>query len=384
MSGTGVERVVGLMIGTSLDGIDAARVAFGLDGSADLEAFTTLGLGETSSGRLREIASSAPTTAAEIGALGFALARDHARAVELVDPERTADLVGAHGVTVAHAPFAAPGYGLQLLSGAALAALCGRDVACDFRSADIALGGQGAPLAPLVDLRLRGSTDEDRIILNLGGISNYTAIGAGVARPDELLASDAGPANLVLDGWMRRLSGGGIEFDAGGALALQGRADAALVARMLEDAWFARPRPRSAGREEFGEAWLDRFVEAAGPHRESADLMATLVAIGARAIADQIGGLPERWRRSERLRVLVTGGGRHNLAFMRELERVLPEAMVEPIEAIGENGDAKEAVDFAWLARQRWHQRAVGIAAVTGARRDLVAGAIYRGRESGA
>lgn len=374
-------HVVGTMVGTSLDGIDGALVAFGPDGGANLQAYATVDFREVDVDRLRAIASGEPTTASELSALGFALAREHARVVEIVDPVRDAELVGAHGVTVAHRPSARPGHGWQLLSGGALAALSRRDVVCDFRAADIALGGEGAPLAPLVDLRLRAGADEDRVILNLGGISNYTAIGAGATEPGQLLAGDAGPANLVLDAWMRRLSGGRSGWDAEGRLALSGRPDPAVVARMLEDPWFARPRPRSGGREEFGEGWLDRFLECTPDGASDADRMATLVEICARAVADQIRGFGASWRRAARLRVLVTGGGRHNRALMQALGRNVPGAVVEPIEAIGENGDAKEAVDFAWLARERHHERPVGIAAVTGATRDVLAGALYRGAE---
>jgi anhydro-N-acetylmuramic acid kinase len=370
-----------MMVGTSLDGIDAAVVEFDREGRARLLAFETSEFGDVDAARLRAVASGAPVTAAELSALGFALARDHARAVREIDPRSTAPLIGAHGVTVSHVPAGDPPHGWQLLSGAALAALTGRNVACDFRAADIALGGQGAPLAPVADLALRGAPDEDRIILNLGGISNFTALPAGATSSHELVAGDAGPANLVLDGFIRRVTAGREDFDEGGALASQGAPDPGVVEAMLRDPWFSRPLPRSAGREEFGEAWLDRFDEAATALASDADRMATLVGICARAVADQVLGLAVGWRRAARGRVLVTGGGRMNRVLMAALAEVLTGFEVEPIEAIGENGDAKEAVDFAWLARQRSKGVPLDLAPFTGASANSVAGALHSGPE---
>lgn len=372
-----------MMVGTSLDGIDAALVHFDAGGRPRLEEFATVDFLETSAARLRSIASDASTTASELSGLAFALARDHARAVNRVDPGRQADLIGAHGVTVAHRPSLPDGHGWQLLNGAVLAALSGRTVACDFRSADIALGGQGAPLAPVADLALRADPQEDRVILNLGGIANFTAIGAGARSCDELHAGDAGPANLALDAWMRRISGGKRTCDTGGELAASGEVDHAVVAQMLEDPWFSLPLPRSGGREQFGESWLDRFLSTCPASMSDADRMRTLVAISVTAVRDEVLKLPPGWRRGGRARVLVTGGGRHNLTVMGALDAALEDYVVEAIEVVGENGDAKEAIDFAWLARQRALEVCSGIGDVTGARADHVAGALYPGsRES--
>ena len=380
MSADRSSLVIGLMVGTSLDGIDAGLVEFDATGKPLLREFLTVDFDEVSAARLREIASDEPTTAAELSGLGFALARDHARAVRAVDPAGRAGLIGAHGVTVAHAPGGAGGHGWQLLNGAALAAITNCKVACDFRSADIALGGQGAPLAPVVDLHLRMSPDEDRIILNLGGIANFTAISAGATDGAGIIGGDAGPANLVLDALMRRSTDGARAYDDGGELALRGRVEESVVDRMMLDPWFARPLPRSGGREEFGETWLDHFLESCPATMDTADQMATLVAIGTRAITELVEALAPKWRKSGQMHLLVTGGGRHNLAMLQALRDRLPEAHVETIEVIGENGDAKEAVDFAWLALQRSLELNVGIAAVTGAEHDCVAGALYQPR----
>lgn len=366
-----------MMVGTSLDGIDAALVEFDSSGIPNVIEFETWPFTEVEPARVRAIASGQATSAEELSGLGAALARDHARAVIGLDGERTASLIGVHGVTVSHVPSADPGHGWQLLSGAALAALCGRDVACDFRATDIALGGQGAPLAPVADLALRCREGEHRIILNLGGISNFTALPSGARTSAELIAGDAGPANLVLDGFMRRISSGQQQYDDGGELGLAGTPASSVVEEMLADPWFERPLPRSGGREEFGDAWLDRFENVARGLATDADRMASLVAICARAIADQFSRFEGRWKPLDRTRVLVTGGGRKNRAVMNTLAELLPDYRVEAIEAIGEDGDAKEAVDFAWLARQRRSNTPLDLAPLTGASRNAVAGALY-------
>ena len=368
--------VAGLMVGTSLDGIDAVVVTFG-DLGPRIESFRTVPFRELDPVRLRELAGETKAAASEFSALAVAAARDHAHALQSVDPDRRARLVGAHGITVAHAPHAERGHGWQLLDGAALAALSGRQVACDFRSADISLGGQGAPLAPLADLALRTSADEDRIVLNLGGIANFSALPAGARVAREVYAGDTGPANLALDAWVRRASGGRKSFDEGGDLALGGAFRPDVVEELLQNPWFLRPRPKSGGREQFGEAWLDRFSSLMGNEVSDADALATLVEVSARSVARELDRLPQDWRRSGRLTLLVTGGGRHNRAIMQRLEALLPAADVAPIETIGEDGDAKEAVDFAWLAVQRVLERPLELAPVTGARANGIAGALY-------
>ena len=207
---------------------------------------------------------------------------------------------------------------------------------------------------------------------------------AGARTSAELIAGDAGPANLILDGFVRRISSGQIQYDDGGELGLEGTPGPEVVEKMLLDPWFARPLPRSAGREEFGDQWLDRFERAARALTADADRMATLVTICARAVADQVDLFAERWKRTDQARVLVTGGGRKNRAVMNALVELLPGHRVEAIEAIGEDGDAKEAVDFAWLARQRRSRIPLDLASLTGASQNAVAGALYLAPEQSA
>ena len=386
-------RAVGLMVGTSLDGVDAALVAF--DDAAQLRrprviAFATLALETASMPRLRAIAAGAPTTAAELSLAGSALARDHERAIRSVCARAgvevtTLDWVAAHGVTLAHAPGARGGHGWQLLNGGALAAWLDVCVVGDSRSADIALGGEGAPLAPVADLHLRVSDDEDRVVLNLGGIANLTALPCGARSPHQVRAADVGPANLALDELHRRHTSGREPFDRDGACALRGRVDEAVVEQLLAQAWVRAPLPRSFGREEFGPHWVDAY-ERATRHLTHDDRLATLVQAQSRAVAWVVQEALGPWRGATELplHVLLTGGGRHNLAFVAALRAALASSSVDGIEEMGEDPDAKEALDFALLGGLALRHRAAGAAATTGASRDLVLGAVWdpRPRES--
>jgi anhydro-N-acetylmuramic acid kinase len=376
---------VGLMVGTSLDGVDAALLELPTRGDwtrARVRAHRTSALHHANPGRLRELAGGAPSTVAELSALRLRIARDHEDAVRTVcaavglDPSALA-WVSAHGVTLWHEPQA--GHGWQLHAGAALASWLCCPVIDELRLGDIALGGQGAPLAPLADLLLRRSDTEDRVILNLGGIANLTALPAGVRRMEDVHAGDVGPANLLLDG-LCRLHDEGQEdaFDRDGALGLSGSADEALVERLMKEAWVRKPLPRSYGREQFGPAFLGKFVAATEGLREG-DRMATAVLLEARAVAIFLHELIGPWRSKpgEELRVFLTGGGRHNVALTRALQRCLPEACVTGIESLGISADAKEAVDFAVIGGCSLLGELPSVSTVTGARADATLGTLH-------
>jgi anhydro-N-acetylmuramic acid kinase len=384
---------VGTMVGTSLDGIDVALVEFtdarSLRGPV-VVAFDTFALRSVTAVRLREIAAGAPTTAAELSAAGFGLAREHADAVRTVCRRGSIAVeriswIGAHGVTVAHAPAERGGHGWQLLNATAMAAWLDAAVVSDFRSADIALGGEGAPLAPVADLHLRTSDEEDRVVLNLGGIANLTALPAGARHPHEILAADVGPANLALDELHRRHTGGRETFDRDGARAARGRPDAELVQELLAETWVRQPLPRSFGREDFGPQWVDAYERRSGSLTHE-DRLATLVELQSRAVATLVNEGLGIWRRAEPrpLHVLLTGGGRHHVAMVAALQRLLSPARVEGIEVLGENPDAKEAVDFALLGGLALRGRAAGASFTTGAARDVVLGTVCDPRPRGA
>ncbi len=370
------------MIGTSLDGVDAAVVEFGPDlRTHRLLAHRTVPLRAADPARLRALAAGATTTASELSALGFALVDDHERAVRACCADAGVVPVGldwtaAHGVTLWHAPAERGGHGWQMLPGPALAARLGCAVVHDFRSADLALGGHGAPLAPVADRMLRASSEEDRVVLNLGGIANLSALPAG---SDTVLAADVGPANLPLDELVRRDDPTGPGFDRDGAIAATGRALPALVEAILAEAWVRAPLPRSWGREEFGPAWVDT-IESRAPEASLADRLASVIEAEARAVAWLLEEGLGAWKRSlASTHLLLTGGGRHNRALVAALERVLPAVVVDGIEVLGEDADAKEAVDFALLGGLCVRRRAAGAWTTTGARHDTVLGSVAPG-----
>jgi anhydro-N-acetylmuramic acid kinase len=265
---------------------------------------------------------------------------------------------------------------LQLGAPGAIAALTGVTTVGDFRVGDLALGGQGAPLAPVADWLLRRSEEKGRVILNIGGIANVTFLPRGCAR-EAVVAFDTGPGNMVVDALHRALYGGREGFDRGGAHALEGRAHSDVLATMRNHPFFALPPPKSAGHAEFGPqfAWqMQKIAEAHGLTRE--DSMATGAALTAETIADALetyvmprGSVDE---------IFVTGGGVHNEAVMQRLrDRLAPE--IEPIDALGVPADVKEAVDFAVLAREALFGRPNAMPGVTGAARALVLGSIAMG-----
>ena len=366
---------VGLMSGTSLDGVDGVLVAFDADG-----------IGFTVRGHAHRPFS--PTLAAELLALngpgpdelhraalaGNAVALAYAAVVdELLQTTGTAAAdvvaVGAHGQTVRHRPgeFDGTGYTLQLLNAALLAERSGIDVACDFRSRDVAAGGQGAPLVPAFHRHRFGRPGETVAVLNLGGIANLTVIGPEGAT----IGFDTGPANLLLDGWTARHRGSA--FDAGGAWAAAGRPLPALLQTLRTEPFFALPPPKSTGRDLFGLAWLDARLQAPLPAPE--DVQATLAELTASTVADAV-----RAHAAAARQLVVCGGGARNGHLMARLAALLPGVAVAASDAHGLPCDQVEACAFAWLAHALVGRQPGNLASVTGARGARVLGALYPGR----
>lgn len=344
---------LGLMSGTSLDGIDAALIR--TDGETVAEAGPALTIPYDDPFRRRLAAALGRTAGLE--ALEAELTRRHARAAErLLAGHPGVDLVGFHGHTIDHRP--AEGRTLQLGDGAMLASALGAPVVCDFRSADVAAGGQGAPLAPLFHAALAAPLAKPLAVLNVGGIANLTWIGA--AAPP--VAFDTGPGNALLDLWTERRTGR--KFDEGGRLAAGGRADPEAVARYLAHPWFAGPPPKSLDRLDFDLAPLGA--------PEAADGAATLVEVTARAVALAAAHLPAPPRLW-----LVAGGGRRNAAVMSALARVL-DALCLPVESEGWSGDALEAQAFAFLAVRSLRGLPLSLPTTTGAARPMPGGRLFR------
>lgn len=374
----------GVMSGTSLDGIDVAFVEIDVSPEAPRPfvvrpvAAGFRPYSERLARQLQSMRSGEPTTIDIVSETHSLLGWVYAEAVAAVARENGIDLasvaaVGLHGQTVWHAPQADPlrarRHGtLQIGQPAVVAELLGVNVVSDFRAADMAAGGQGAPLIPFADWVLFSSAGESRAVLNLGGIANitYLARGGGLA---DVIGFDTGPGNLLIDGFARLLAGK--PFDEGGALAAAGTPVEAVVEEFLGHEYFRRPPPKSTGAEMFGVHAVPRL--AADLHdRSTADALATATRITAVAIAKAVDTwLPERPRR-----IIAGGGGVHNRTLMREVESLLPDVLVVPHEAHGISSDSKEAIAFALLACARIHDIPANVPSATGARGTRLLGVL--------
>lgn len=355
---------LGLMSGTSLDGIDAALLRS--DGEAWLEtgAFATYPYEPAFRARLRAVLG--PGKAADaVAAVERELTLLHAAAVRSLLAEAglaagpaagAVGLIGFHGHTVWHDP--AAGRTRQIGDGALLAAETGIDVICDFRSADMAAGGQGAPLAPLYHVALAATLEKPVAVLNLGGVANVTWIGA---EEGAVLAFDTGPGNALIDDWISATAGR--PYDQEGALARAGRVDQRALAALLDHPYFALPPPKSLDRDAFDPAPIQEL--------SAADGAATLTAFTAASVARGLAHLPvppRRW--------LVTGGGRHNPAIMAALTERL-QVPVEPVEAARWNGDALEAQAFAYLAIRSLRDLPLSLPGTTGVEAPTCGGRLH-------
>lgn len=368
--------VLGLMSGTSADGVDAVLAWFqGNPRRPRWRILTSSFLAYPEALRQQLIAAGqgAPCSSAGWLDLAEAVTEHHAAAARQCDPRGLAALVGCHGQTVWHRPPAGGrrGASWQVLQGPLLAQLLQRPVIFDFRAADLALGGQGAPLVPPADEALLGRVAGWRALLNLGGIANITLLppASGPDRRQPVRGWDCGPANTLLDLAVHRFSQGEQGFDRDGAWAARGRPDQQQIATWLQESYFRQPPPKSTGRELFGGADLDRRLaeleQAArrrGAELEPADALASLTALSAAAVAQELihGVRP--------VEVLVAGGGCRNRTLLAELARRCHGMAVRPLAELGIADNQREALAFALLAW--WHQQSHpgNAPSVTGAR----------------
>ena len=358
---------LGLISGTSADGIDAALVRF--EPRLEVVAARTTPYPEALRAKLLALATSNAAIALDdYGALDVAVGRCFAEAALALlrdsGIERTrVEAIGSHGQTVRHRPSGEHPFTLQIGDAAVIAEVTQIPTVADFRRADVAAGGQGAPLLPALHAALFASRGASRVILNLGGIANITLLAPG----REVIGFDTGPANCLLDAWS--LFHLGKRRDDGGAWARSGRADRALLDALLSDPYFAAAPPKSTGREHFNLDWLEgRLGENVAP----ADVQATLVALSAHSIADAI-----RANARDVREVFACGGGVHNPALMDALRERLAPATLQTTSALGLDPDYVEAAGFAWLARARLQGAPGNLPAVTGARGPRVLGALH-------
>ena len=360
---------LGLISGTSADGIDAALVSFEQEQPRMLAARTHPWPVSLREQILAVAQGEAAIDLDAFGRLDIALGHGFAEATlalleESGTPAAAVRAIGSHGQTLRHRPTGDHAFTLQLGDPATLAERCGIDVVADFRRADVAAGGQGAPLLPAVHAMLLARPGHTRVVLNLGGIANITVLDADA----RVTGFDTGPANGLMDAWCLRHRGEA--FDRHGAFAASGRIDQALLEALLADPYFALPPPKSTGREHFHLDWLAAHprVSALSP----ADVQATLLELSARSVAEAIAR-----HAPDADDVLACGGGVHNGTLMRRLaERLSPHTLASTA-AFGVDPDFLEATAFAWLARQRLLGRPGNLPAVTGARGPRVLGAIH-------
>jgi anhydro-N-acetylmuramic acid kinase len=380
--------VLGLMSGTSTDGIDVALARI----SGAPPRLHAKILGDTSSkfpSALRQeilrVAEQHPITAGELSQLNFRLGEVFAEAALAacrkfrVSPKRIA-LIGSHGQTIFHQGAPAPYFGratastLQIGEPSVIAARTGITTVGDFRPADIALGGQGAPLVPYADYLLYRHEKLGRVSLNLGGIANLTAIPAS-AKPDQILAFDTGPANMLIDALVSHFSHGRQRFDKNARIAQTGRAVPALLNELMRDPYLKLAPPKSTGREYYGHAYLKSVLALGKKHRaKPADLIRAVTIFTAFSVVDALNRfvLPK----TKIHQLIVSGGGAQNPLILAQLSAALGSIELVPSSRLGVPEDAKEALAFALMAYETFHHRPSNLTSATGARGPAILGKI--------
>ncbi|MGC2298110.1 MAG: anhydro-N-acetylmuramic acid kinase [Acidobacteriaceae bacterium] len=395
--------VAGIMSGTSADGIDVALVKIaprkGKPPGPILDLLAHRAFPYPKPLRHAILAAMAgqsdtqATTTAELARLNWRLGIAYAEAVSttIASTGIKADLIGCHGQTIYHQGVPSPYAGRriactwQLGEPALIAAQAGVPVVSNFRPADMAAGGQGAPLVPLLDYVLFAHLARARILQNLGGIGNLTVIPAGASQ-EKVIAFDTGPGNMIIDALMQQLFARA--YDRNGRTAAQGKVLEPVLRSALKEKFFRQPPPKSAGREQFGAAYAQRFLDACRKHSKRpqafrpTDAIATATALTAESIADAI----RRWvlpltvpnQKSPPTDYIVAGGGARNATLLNLLRKLLAplHCTLTTIDSTGIPAEAKEATAFALLAYQTWHHRPGNIPSATGATRPAILGQI--------
>ncbi|HET8580546.1 MAG TPA: anhydro-N-acetylmuramic acid kinase, partial [Nitrospiraceae bacterium] len=382
-------KVIGLMSGTSGDGVDAALVEIqGKELALQVKPLAFAPLPYPTALQRRILAASTGGTVSEICHLNALLGEVFSKAaLRVIKKARLQPsdihLIGSHGQTVHHLPkpIREPGLGvirstLQIAEPAVIAERTGITTVADFRPRDLAAGGQGAPLTPYAHYLLLRDPKRSRLIVNLGGISNVTYLPAGGGL-DSIRAFDTGPGNMVLDALAHRLTRGQQSMDQGGKMAAKGTVDAQLLTLLLSHRFLRQRPPKSTGREEFGESFLAQVLAMKRRrHLAAYDLMATCSLFTAMAV-----GGARRWLKGRVDEVIVGGGGVRNRTLMVNLARVFNPIPVRTFEDLGWENKSFEAVAFALLAYQTIHAECANVPAATGAKHPVILGTIVPGNQ---
>ncbi|MEI7465142.1 MAG: anhydro-N-acetylmuramic acid kinase [Burkholderiales bacterium] len=367
---------LGLMSGTSLDGVDGVLVSFGGGPSLAVRSHVHRAFPSEFAAELLALNTPGANELHRTALASNAVSQAYAEVVKAlleaaaVSPSEVV-AIGAHGQTVRHCPgaFDGIGYTVQLCNGALLAELTGIDVVADFRSRDVAAGGQGAPLVPTFHRAAFGRDHDSLAVLNIGGISNLTVLAAD----GTTFGFDCGPGNVLMDHWCALHRG--VPYDRDGAWAAMGFVQETLLGMMQKEAYFSTPPPKSTGRDLFNAAWLGHCLDRTGTlglALDPVDVQATLTELTAWCCQQSMAQYAPHASR-----LLVCGGGTYNADLMRRLVQRLPQVKVESTEASGLAPDQVEAAAFAWLANAWVDHRAGNLPAVTGARGPRILGALY-------
>lgn len=364
---------IGLMSGTSLDGIDAALVRFDLEAGREVPVLLGSNYQPYPSAlrnRLKAFCFAESVSMAEYGTLDALMGELFAEAANVLIESSGMDrrlirAIGSHGQTVYHKPEGEHPFSIQIGDPNRIAELTGITTLADFRRRDLAAGGQGAPLTPAFHQAVFGSGCEHRVVVNIGGIANLTCLPVDSAR--NVTGFDSGPGNTLLDFWVQQHLDQA--YDRNGEWGAKGQGSEALVNELLADPYFARPAPKSTGQEYFSARWLLSHLER---HEVSAvDVQATLLELTARSITDALqAAMPDAGQ------VLLCGGGVHNLALVERIRHRM-KCKVVTTAHYGVDPDWVEAMAFAWLARQTLAGLPGNLPSVTGARHPVVLGGIY-------
>ncbi len=380
--------VLGMMSGTSADGIDVAlaRVSGAPPNlNAKLLGHTSVKFPPALRKEILRVAEQYPITAGALSQLNFRLGELFADAAlaacrKFRIPQKKIALIGSHGQTIFHQGKPVSFLGrptastLQIGEASIIAARTGITTIGDFRPSDIALGGQGAPLVPYADYLLYRHPKLGRVSLNLGGIANITVL-PPAAKPHQVLAFDTGPANMLIDALVSHFTRGRLRFDKNARLASQGRSIRGLLDELLSDPYLKLAPPKSTGREYFGHAYLKKLLELGRPHRAKPnDLIRAATIFTALSVVDALNRfvLPK----TKIHQLIVSGGGAHNPLILAQLSAALPGVEVLPSSRLGVPEDAKEAFAFALLAYETFHQRPANVPSATGARGPAILGKI--------
>lgn len=367
---TDTRRYIGTMSGTSLDGLDVVLTTSTANG-LEVEAAQTYPYPAQMAAELLSLCSPGEDEITRMLTADIQLARFTAQSIQSLLQQqglgpRDITTIGHHGQTIRHQPSGDHPNTLQIGDANTIALLSGITTVADFRRKDMAAGGQGAPLVPAFHRAVFQHADENRVIVNIGGIANITVLNA---RQNEVIGFDSGPGNVLMDLWYRTHQSGSI--DEGGAWAETGQVDASLLDEMLSDPYFSQDYPKSTGREHFHQNWLNRML--AERRLTAADVQATLCQLTAETIHRAIIQAG-----TDCQRILVCGGGVHNLSLMKRLQTLAASIPVESSANYGIHPDWVEGACFAWLAKQTMEALPANLPSVTGASDEVILGAIYQ------